>query len=280
MNRALLSTCFVFLCCLSPVPVRADTVQLDPGPPGSTFTSKFFIITHQLGEVIANGNTLDLDFEFTDMKHLEFDLGPSGITTSRFEGRLSIFWDAPVRSAVINDPDAFLTAALAPDMPVTIDSDTVTTHSHPRATGWVGQWTIDEYPDIVQFHGLYKTITLATGTGGTPAISLATFSLRLIPDTDQQFKVSPEPGDYDGDGDVDGDDFLRWQASFGVDAGGDADGDGDTDGDDFLIWQSESGSGSGSASASVPEPTPIALVLVMAAMGVFFRRGGISRLPL
>ena len=53
--------------------------------------------------------------------------------------------------------------------------------------------------------------------------------------------------DFDSDGDVDGDDFLIWQASYVTDAGGDADGDGDTDGDDFLLWQAayESGSGSG-----------------------------------
>ena len=273
MNRALLSTCFVFLCCPSPVPVRADTVQLDPGPPGSTFTSKFFIITHQLEGVIANGNTLDLDFEFTDMKHLEFDLGPSGITTSRFEGRLSIFWDAPVRSAVINDPDAFLTAPPAPDMPVTIDSDTVTTHSHPRATGWVGQWTIDEYPDIVQFHGLYKTITLATGTGGTPAISLATFSLRLIPDTDQQFKVSPEPGDYDGDGDVDGSDFLKWQQGESPNP---------LSALELADWEANFGTIASPATATseaVPEPASAVLVLIGAASMCVTRRRRLGRVP-
>ena len=56
----------------------------------------------------------------------------------------------------------------------------------------------------------------------------------------------PEPSaDFDGDGNVNGDDFLIWQSGFGVDDTGDADGDGDTDGDDFLIWQSEFGSGNG-----------------------------------
>ena len=74
----------------------------------------------------------------------------------------------------------------------------------------------------------------------------------------------PQPGDFDADGDVDGDDFLRWQASFGNDSGGDADFDGDTDGDDFLIWQSNFGSANGAAgSAAVPEPAGILLCLVM-----------------
>lgn len=93
--------------------------------------------------------------------------------------------------------------------------------------------------------------------------------------------TAPEPpelpplvafADFDGDGDVDGDDFLIWQAGFNVDDRGDANGDGVTDGDDFLIWQSQFGSGSGSASAAAPEPTSIALTLLMAAAAMLSRR--------
>ena len=57
------------------------------------------------------------------------------------------------------------------------------------------------------------------------------------------------PGDFNMDGNVDGDDFLIWQAGFNVDDSGDADGDGDTDGDDFLIWQSNFGTAEGSGSS-------------------------------
>ena len=50
------------------------------------------------------------------------------------------------------------------------------------------------------------------------------------------------PADFDGDGDVDGADFLKWQqgyptASGATKADGDTDGDGDVDGQDFLVWQ-------------------------------------------
>jgi hypothetical protein len=64
------------------------------------------------------------------------------------------------------------------------------------------------------------------------------------------------PGDFNSDGGVDGDDFLAWEAGFGIQTGamlsdGDGDGDGDVDGDDFLIWQSNFGAvtaaGGGSA---------------------------------
>ena len=47
--------------------------------------------------------------------------------------------------------------------------------------------------------------------------------------------------DFDEDGDVDGDDLLRWQTNYGMTGAdhmdGDADGDDDVDGRDFLTWQ-------------------------------------------
>ena len=74
-------------------------------------------------------------------------------------------------------------------------------------------------------------------------------------------------GDCDGDGDVDGDDFLAWQNGFPISAGavlldGDADEDGDVDGDDFLVWQNNFPYPA--ALSSVPEPAS----LVLLALGV------------
>jgi hypothetical protein len=73
------------------------------------------------------------------------------------------------------------------------------------------------------------------------------------------------PGDFDGDGDVDGDDLADWQASYNVNASADADGDGDSDGADFLTWQRNYGRKSTdvaplTGSVSVPEPATIALI--------------------
>ena len=81
--------------------------------------------------------------------------------------------------------------------------------------------------------------------GGAPLVSLVLFandgelqSFDLVDVT----VTDAIPGDFDGDGDVDGADFLKWQAGFPTASGatradGDADGDGDVDGQDFLIWQ-------------------------------------------
>ena len=52
-----------------------------------------------------------------------------------------------------------------------------------------------------------------------------------------------KPGDLDGDGDVDLDDFVILKNAFGVSAAGDCDGDGDTDLDDFVILKNNFGTG-------------------------------------
>jgi hypothetical protein len=73
----------------------------------------------------------------------------------------------------------------------------------------------------------------------------------------------PDSADFDGDGDVDGRDFLIWQRSVGqpaqVDfAVGDANHDARVDAGDLAIWQAQFGTGPGPLSA-VPEPSTLAL---------------------
>ncbi len=88
--------------------------------------------------------------------------------------------------------------------------------------------------------------------------------------------------DFDGDDDVDGEDFLAWQAGFGITTGavasdGDADRDGDVDGQDFLMWQLSLGSSGGrgtgqSPAAAHPVPEPAAAVLATILAGAMVRR--------
>jgi hypothetical protein len=66
-------------------------------------------------------------------------------------------------------------------------------------------------------------------------------------------------GDFDGDGDVDGADFVAWQTNFPKASGavlseGDADGDGDVDGADFVVWQTNFPFTPGPGASPVPEP--------------------------
>ncbi len=75
------------------------------------------------------------------------------------------------------------------------------------------------------------------------------------------------PGDFDGDGDVDGVDFGLWQSGYPTASGaslgdGDADGDGDVDGVDFGLWQANYPTNlGGAAMATVPEPATLFVML-------------------
>jgi hypothetical protein len=80
------------------------------------------------------------------------------------------------------------------------------------------------------------------------------------------------PGDFDGDNDVDGADFVAWQTNFPKQTGGtletgDADNDGDVDGADFVVWQTNFPYPSGAA--VVPEPSAFLLAAIAGMIGFF-----------
>jgi hypothetical protein len=82
------------------------------------------------------------------------------------------------------------------------------------------------------------------------------------------------PGDFDGDGDVDGADFVSWQTNFPKESGavlgdGDADADGDVDGADFVVWQTNFPFTPGPGATPVPEPA--AGMLLLTALGALTR---------
>ena len=85
---------------------------------------------------------------------------------------------------------------------------------------------------------------------------------------DQIVAITYYDGDFNTDGDVDGDDFLKWQTGFGTTTyagprNGDADWDADVDGDDLIQWQSNFGVGAAAAVVkAVPEPSSFVLVLL------------------
>jgi len=72
--------------------------------------------------------------------------------------------------------------------------------------------------------------------------------------------------DFDGDGDVDGVDFLTWQRGLGLtdqfdNSNGDADFDGTVSGGDLAVWEVQFGMPPPlSAATAVPEPSCAALL--------------------
>jgi hypothetical protein len=75
-----------------------------------------------------------------------------------------------------------------------------------------------------------------------------------------------EPGDYNGDGIVDSNDYSVWRSEFGTsNPSADGNGNGVVDAADYVIWQAHAiGSGAGASlpgSANVPEPSALLVVV-------------------
>ncbi|TWU26019.1 hypothetical protein [Bythopirellula polymerisocia] len=111
--------------------------------------------------------------------------------------------------------------------------------------------------------------TAAPNTGSGTGAGIAGFSFDVLPD------VGIMNADFDGDGDVDGADFLTWQRGYGIGttlSQGDANNDGSVNGADLTIWQDQYGSSPLFATVAVPEPTAMILLLAAAACGLVTRR--------
>jgi hypothetical protein len=125
--------------------------------------------------------------------------------------------------------------------------------------------------------------TFATLTTGGPYAN-GTFSIAVGTGLDlgdiflNWTAVGPAtPGDFDGDGDVDGADFVAWQTNFPTASGatydqGDADGDGDVDGADFVVWQTNFPFTPGPGASPVPEPGTLLLGAMSVAGLIALRR--------
>jgi hypothetical protein len=91
--------------------------------------------------------------------------------------------------------------------------------------------------------------------------------------------VAATTADFNGDGVVDGADFLAWQRGVGVAepafADGDANGDGLVDGADLAVWSEQFGPPSASPAAiGVPEPNCLGICSVAAVFAAALCRGG------
>lgn len=150
----------------------------------------------------------------------------------------------------------------------------------PREVLADGKWHLYEWSldDLGQWEGWTSG---ADGILGGPMVTLDSIQLSgvgnavIYMDTvahNPDGSLLSLPGDFDYDGDVDGEDLETWQASYGANSGasmnnGDADGDGDVDGRDYLAWQRNYQSPTTPPITSVPEPgTLLAGLILFAAL--------------
>jgi hypothetical protein len=97
--------------------------------------------------------------------------------------------------------------------------------------------------------------------------------------TSPNLRLDLSAADFDLDGGVDGNDFLRWQRGLGIDSDalridGDADDNEMVDGTDLIAWQSEFGSSAFSTvvAANVPEPSSLVLMVSWGLAALLARR--------
>jgi hypothetical protein len=141
---------------------------------------------------------------------------------------------------------------------IAVDEGGITTLLDPLADNFIGfklqsgyyGWVRVQYDDITPggkltlLDGAYEDsgLPISAGDSGSATIDNA---------------------DFNGDGNVDGRDFLVWQRGYGTpnatSAAGDANGDNIVNGVDLEIWQDQFGGGS-LASVQVPEPRCLALL--------------------
>ena len=147
--------------------------------------------------------------------------------------------------------------------------------------GQPGAWSV-----VVEEAGVYRVVakvgsywteveSLLLDSGPQQIVASGASELELLNDR----RPGPGPGDFNGDGIVDGADLVIWQAKFGQSGLGDADGDGFVDGRDFLIWQRNLRlSGAVVAPAAVvPEPSAATLWAATLSVLVATNRGRVGR---
>lgn len=97
-------------------------------------------------------------------------------------------------------------------------------------------------------------------------------SMLRIAENKRASLITVVPGDFNGDGTVDGDDLSQWEGDFGINVDSDADDDGDSDGVDFLIWQQNEGTMAPLSATSAAVPEPASLLLMLAATQILLLR--------
>jgi hypothetical protein len=115
------------------------------------------------------------------------------------------------------------------------------------------------------------TLLVANIVDGADGIvdGIATFTLRQL--------LTGNPGDYNGDGLIDSQDYVVWRSDFGtLDGRADGNGDGIVDAADYVFWRSNLGTGLNGVNAprlasraeAIPEPSPAVLMMIALCLAV------------
>jgi hypothetical protein len=253
----------------------------------------FDLLPMTVGSTVANlffWDGTDLGGDGLTLEDVSFVKPPTGVTWNIFDDGFNLF--------TADGSDAMIPGGLIQESSSDIDPgdgiDTGSLHTHLLMRVDDGDGNTQTTPPI----GVYMVSLQAQSDGfetSDPFIFIHRTSTvtDAVRDLAAEWAVTnyddligpPEFGDYDDDGDVDGNDFLVWQRTFG-DAGAslaaDGNGDGVVDGGDLTVWRDAFGQvaplppASATASA-VPEPAAALLAFMAASVSIFARRLARSR---
>lgn len=156
-------------------------------------------------------------------------------------------------------------------------SDTATVWMNPElglASDPVGGTVLTG--ENIEFSRVYID-AITAGTAGLDPLELGVDEFRFGTSFAEVTPIAAlvDDTDFDGDGDIDGSDYLAWQRGFGTTGApgslhmqGDANDNGTIDGADLAIWETQFGTAPalGGGSSAVPEPS----CLILAAIGLVF----------
>jgi autotransporter-associated beta strand protein len=216
---------------------------LAPGELASTLGAN--LPTPQLPNLYTSPGRLTIlgDLSFDAASTMQIDLTSAVAATG---------YDQVVSSGAISLSGATLNLSLGAFVPAGTETFTLINNTGTGAiNGAFGNYAQGAAVDLA---GKTFYINYMGGTGNDVVLSAT--------------QPSTEDADFDGDGDVDGADFLTWQRNFGTagdKAHGNANGDSVVDGLDLTVWRNQFGGGSPAiAAAAVPEPASAALLLLAA----------------
>lgn len=221
-----------------------------------------FSLTCNGGTISPGNNTFDLqnaiiDFGGVDAMHVAGDLRMQGTASKML---IDIAGNQPGEYDFI-DVDGKLTASGT--LQVTLDG-------YSPISG-----DVFNIFDAATWAGSFTTVLLPTLNG-----SLSWNTSNLLT-TGELSVIGGVSADFDGDEDVDGVDFLIWQAGYGLtgqtnNSNGDANFDGVVNGDDLLAWENAYGlpmliTAVSAAAVAVPEPAT-GLMMLGSLAGLMWRR--------